>query len=340
MTPIRRKTFLALAASYAVARPAVAQDDADWQKVVDAAKKEGKLTIYTASIGSPYQKTILQAFEKKYGIRIEAFEARASEVRERVRIEQAAGRFVGDIHHNGQTATWLMQRDGNFQPHGPIPNLKNIDPTYTVDDDIRVPSEINSYGLLINRNLVKPADEPKSWQDLLDPKWKGRILSDDMRALGGGSVFFVVMHDTFGKEFHEKYATQKLVFSRDLANSERRTARGEYPLYSPFLLSDYNQIRGLPVKPIVPAEGRPYVVFNLTVLKNAPHPNAARLFINFYLEPEQQLVFANGGFNPVVKGVVEKAPEDLRALLATKPMGTTVPPRQDAMMALAKEIYQ
>ena len=74
-----------------------------------------------------------------------------------------------------------------------------------------------SYCLLVNRNLVKPADEPKSWKDILDPKWTGKILSDDYRALGGGAVFFVVMHDTFGKEFHEKLAAQKPVFSRDIA---------------------------------------------------------------------------------------------------------------------------
>ena len=71
---------------------------------------------------------------------------------------------------------------------------------------------------------MKPADEPKSWKDILDPKWAGKILSDDYRALGGGAVFFVVMHDTFGKEFHEKLAAQKPVFSRDIA--EQRAARG------------------------------------------------------------------------------------------------------------------
>ena len=90
MTPLRRKTFLTLAASFAVARPAAAQDDAEWQKVIDAAKKEGKITLYTASIGSPFQKEVIQRFEKTYGIRVEAFEARASEVRERVRIERRA----------------------------------------------------------------------------------------------------------------------------------------------------------------------------------------------------------------------------------------------------------
>ena len=334
---LRRRAFGALMAGTALSRTAWAQDD--WAKVADAARKEGKLVIYTASIGSPSLKTVIKAFEQKHGVSVELLEARASEVRERVRVEQAAGRFLGDVHHNGSTTTWLMTRDGNFQPHGPLPNIKNMVPPYEADD-IRIPAEVISYALLINRNLVKPGDEPKSWKDILDPRWTGKILSDDYRALGGGAVFFVVMYDTFGKGFLEKLATQKPAFSRDIQNSERRVARGEYPLYLPFGLQDYNTLKGLPVKPIVPVEGRPYVRFDLAMLKEAPHPNAARLFMNFYLEPEQQIVYANAGYNPVVKGVVEKTIEELRPLLATKALGTTVPERQDAMLELAKQIFK
>jgi len=130
------------------------------------------------------------------------------------------------------------------------------------------------------------------------------------------------------------------VFSRDIQNNERRCARGEYPIYLPFNLQDLNNLKGLPVKAIVPAEGRPYVRFDISMLKQAPHPNAARLFMNHYLEPESQLILANVGYNPVIKGVVEKTIEELRPLLAAKPMGTTIPEKQDEMLALAKEIYK
>jgi iron(III) transport system substrate-binding protein len=96
----------------------------------------------------------------------------------------------------------------------------------------------------------------------------------------------------------------------------------------------------LPVKLVIPVEGAPYIRFDLAVLKNAPHPNAARLLIEYYLSPEAQLVYANAGLIPVIKGVAEKADPDLRALAGAKLLGTSDPNTQDAMLDLAKQIYK
>ena len=75
-------------------------------------------------------------------------------------------------------------------------------------------------------------------------------------------------------------------------------------------------------------------------MKDAPHPNAARLFMNFLLDPAQQLVFALEGFRPAAKDMGPRIPEDIRPLTLAKPMGTTEPGKTQANLDLAKEIYK
>lgn len=337
----KRKTLAFFASALTAALcPTIgrAQSDSKWQKLVNDAKQEGKVVLYTPAVGSPYHRQIGASFEKLFGIRFEALEARPSELRERVRAEQTAGRFLGDVLYNGSSASYLMAKDGHFQPHAELPNIRNLLPAFA-SDGVRVPVNVQSYGILANRNLVKPADEPKSWFDLLDPKWKGKILSDDMRALGIGSVLFAVTYDAFGRDFHERLAAQKPVFSRNLRNDQMRVARAEYPLYITQLLPYFVQLKGLPVAFVVPKEGRPYIRFDVSVLRNAPRPNAANLFMNYLLEMETQLLYANAGFTPITKGVLEQTNDDIKALMDSKLLGTTDPTRQDEMLALANTIY-
>ncbi len=315
------------------------QPSEDWEKVVTEAKREGRVVFYTSGVGSPYHRTIGSAFEKRYGIKFEVLEARASELRERVRAEQSSGRFLGDIHHNGTSTATRMAQQGHFQPHGGVPQMGKLTPPFAADQ-YRIPVAVQSYGILVNRNLVKPEDRPRSWRDLLEPKWKGKILSDDMRALGIGYVFFDVLHQAYGREFHEKLAMQRPLFSRSIRNDEMRVARGEYPLYIPELLPFYMQLKELPLDFVVPGEGRPYANFDLSVLKNAPNPNAARLFINHMLELPAQLVYANAGFTPTIQGVIEQVDPQVKPFLQTKMMGTTRIDQQEAMLALATEIYK
>ena len=278
-------------------------------------------------------------FETSYGITVDILEARASEVRERIRIEQAAGRFAADVSENGRTTTTLqIAQDHVFDPFGPLPSLGHLKPEFR-GDDIRLPVFAIVYGILASTRLVKPEDEPKSWLDLADAKWKGKILSDDFRALGGGGVLFYVLEEHFGRDFHEKLAQQDIKFSREIPANERRIARGELPLYLPVSLTSIPELKGLPVKFIAPKEGLPYIGYDLALLKNAPHPNAARLLMEHYLGQKMQQGFANLGLLPVTSDTLSQLDPAVADLQKSKLLGTTDATRMDKMLALAKQIY-
>jgi iron(III) transport system substrate-binding protein len=336
----RRAALLGLAAGSALlAAPDLARAEEDWSRVVEAAKKEGRVVLYSAFVGLAAHQNLKKDFEAAYGITVDILEARASEVRERIRIEQAAGRFVADVSENGRTTTTLqVEQDHVFDPHGPLPSLGHLKPEFTADD-IKLPVFAIVYGILANAQLVKAADEPKSWLDLVDPRWKGKILSDDFRALGGGGVLFFVLQEQFGRDFQEKLARQELKFSREIPANERRIARGEYPLYLPVSLTSVPELKGLPVKFLAPKEGLPYVGYDLALLKNAPHPNAARLLMEYYLGKKMQQNFAGLGLLPVTTDTLDQVDPGVAELQKSKLLGTTDAKRMDQMLALARDIY-
>jgi len=313
--------------------------DSDWNKVVEAGRKEGKLVLYNSANGASYFTAIIKEFEQKYGISVDSLDLRASELTERIRAEQVAGRFLGDLELHSTSTIEQQIIDGPFvEKIGRVPNIANLRPELPATD-MYIPAWIQAYGVLVNTRLVKPEDEPKAWTDLLDPKWKGKILSDDVRPIGGGQTMFFVLEKTYGTPFHEKLAAQDLVFSRDLRNDARRVARGEYPLYVPQMFAMASDLKGLPVKALVMKEGVPYVPINFAKLKNAPHPNAALLFINYFLEAESQLKYANAWMTPVIKGLKDKADEDARPFVEPKLLGCVTREERAAMMALATKIY-
>lgn len=325
----------AMAMSFGTVRAADQELPAD---VVAAAKKEGKVAFYTSFLGSKAHMDIIKTFEAKYGIQVELLDVRASEMTERIRTEQTSKRYIGDITQNGAASLIRQFKQGFIQPHGGIANAKNLLKEHAANE-FGIPSYILGYGILINKNLVKGDDEPKSWQDLKNPKWKGKIISDDPRALGGGNVMFSAFNDKLGDEYNTALSQQGLVLSRDVGNDERRVARGEYPMRIPQLFSNWLALKSLPVKFIAPAEGLPYIRFDFGILTGAPHPNAARLFINHYLSEQVQIAYTGAGLLPVVDGILDKAGEAGAELKGIKLMGTTDVDRQDAMLDRAKQLY-
>jgi iron(III) transport system substrate-binding protein len=338
------KWILSAAAAFGLAvSSAGAQTPADWNKTVAAARQEGKVVFYSGLVGSPSTALVARAFEAKYGIKAEFLDLRISEIRERMRAEQIAGRVIGDVLTTSYNVTTSIEmNEGYLQPLHPFPNRNRVREGSKIDNPsgTQVSAYMLKYGILANTKMVAPGDEPKSWKDLNDPKWTGKILADDPRALGGGFNAFVAQHDKLGMDFLKKYAEQKLTFSRDLRESERRVSRGEFPIYAPFLFNDYSSLRGLPIKAIVPTEGVAYVQFVASMMKNAPHPNAATVFIDYLLSDEVQLIYANEGLGPVINGIDDKIPADLRPLVTAKELGTSDWKREKELLQLAKDTFK
>jgi iron(III) transport system substrate-binding protein len=152
-------------------------------------------------------------------------------------------------------------------------------------------------------------------------------------------VLFYVLEEKFGREFLGKLAKQGLQFSREIPANERRIARGELPIYLPDGLTSIPGLKGLPVKFLVPKEGMPYIGYDLALLKNAPHPNAARLLMEYYLGQKMQQDFANLGLLPVTSDTLSQVDPSVAEFEKSKLLGTTDATRMDQMLALAREIF-
>ncbi len=339
-----RRAALAALIALGIA-PARAQQDAAWEKVVASAKAEKELVLYTALAGDPTLKAITQAFTAKYGVAVNMLEGRGSDIRERARVEQGANRFIADITYTSEGQARLIAReDKTYVPHEATPMSRGLSPKFAAmtSNGLFAPVMTIPYGILVNTATVKPEDEPKSWADLSLPRWKGRILLDDTRAIGGGYLMFFAQWQAqgLGEKFHEALAANEPVMTRDLREGPRRVARGEYQVYIPYILSDIGNQKGLPVKAVIPSEGAPFVLYGNVMMRSAPHPNAARLYIDFLMSEEVQLMWAKTGMGPTREGLGDKIPADARAYANARLMGTTDPDRQEEGLALAKRIYK
>ena len=321
---------------------AAAQSPADWDKIVAAAKAEGTVNFYTGLPGNPTTKKINEAFEKKYGIKVQTLELRATELRERIRSERVGNNATADVMHTSANQTrQISQGDNTVDKIGPLPNnnrmRKDLQEAW-LDRDINIPTFLLNYAILTNSNLVK--DPIRKWSDILDPKYKGKILADDFRAIGGGSSYFSVTYEKFGKQFHEKLAQQDVAFTRDMREAERRVARGEFAIYLPWLLNYLPSLKGLPVKAAIPEEGVVYLPYASSILTRAPPPNAARVLIDFMLSDEGQAIYASEGLLPTAEGMSDKLPPDYAMLANIKLLGVSKLELTDPMVAEAKALYK
>lgn len=255
--------------------------------VIEAAKSEGKMSYYTTMTLSQSKK-VVDAFQKKYPfITPELFRGGGDEVLNRIQNESRGGLYAWDVVSTRGDSVLTFEESKLIAPYR-SPESKFIDKDMVDDDGYWAAYYVNPYVLGYNTKLVKKEEVPKTYEQLLDPKWKGRKISIDDSAYG---LLAGLMH-AWGKEkaieYFKKLAAQDPVVQRGNTNRVQLTMAGEFPLiiaYAPTIQRETS--KGHPMD-WVPLEPVPVQVNPMMLAAKAPHPNAGKLFIDFLLSKQGQ----------------------------------------------------
>jgi iron(III) transport system substrate-binding protein len=259
------------------------------QKVLAAAKGEGKVTVYT-SLNTKDSVPISEAFEKKTGVKVELWRSSSEKVLQRAMTEFRAGRYSVDAFELNGPELEVMWREGVLDRFY-SPQAANMPPAAFAKNGAYVADRFNFFTIAYNTNLVKPNEVPNSYEDLLKQNWVGRIGIEASDTDWFGSMVHA-MGEEKGMAFFRKLADMKPQMRTGHTLMAELVASGEIPLAA--TIYNHNaerlKVKGAPIawKPLNPTFGRPNGV---SVARNAPHPNAALLFVDFMLSLEgQQLI--------------------------------------------------
>ncbi|HEY4317752.1 MAG TPA: extracellular solute-binding protein, partial [Herbaspirillum sp.] len=262
------------------------------QALIDGAKKEGELTIYAVN---PGMAKITAEFTKKYGIKVNLWRASSENVLQRVVTEGRAGRAGLDIVQNSAPEIEATRREKLLQAVN-SPYLAEMIPQAVPTHKEWVGYAVNEYVQAYNTNKIKKQDLPKTYQDLLDPKWKGKLGIEQEDYSWFAAVLKQVGQEKGIKLFKDIIATNDISVRKGHTLLGQMVASGEVPLaltlysYNPDQMKD----KGAPVEGFV--IGRPIALFqSLGLMKKAPHPNAAVLFYDFMLTDAQQMIYDEHG---------------------------------------------
>jgi iron(III) transport system substrate-binding protein len=270
----------------------------------DAAKAEGKLVLYGVGPRELWD-PLKAAFQRRYpGIELEGIDQRGRESREKVFAEQQARAYSVDIIISGFSTQNELAEAGYAEPFR-SKFAGDVRPELAFSTDYLNSRTVGLLSLTINTTLVPPDQEPKLWNDILDPKWRGKICMDDPRGSGPGNPIMAGLDILYGDEFLNKLAEQKPFFATQAGPLLAGLSRGEYLLYLSGVTADIVKQRqsGASIKYVKLADGVGISQNAQSLIKNAPHPNAAKLWLEWSLSEEGQQELAGVGQGPIRKGV-------------------------------------
>lgn len=280
-------------------------------QLIEAAKKEGKVVWYT-SVDLPLAEKIAKSFEAKFpGIAVRVERSGAERVFQRIGQEYGSNIHAVDVANSSDAAHFIVWKKQNLLEAYMPEDVAKFYPTEHKDPDGQFASfRVWLCIIAYNTNLVKKEEAPKSYADLLDPKWKGKIVKAHPGYSGTIMTATYQMQRDLGWGFFEKLAAQNIMQVQSSADPPKRLALGERAVmadgneYNIFQLKEKNS----PVEAVYATEGSPLIVGPTGMFKAAPNPNAAKLFCNYSFTPEcQQLIIDVGGLRSMHPQTKEKA---------------------------------
>jgi len=290
----QRGTGLAATAAIllALAAPARAGDPVD----LAAARQEGKVVWYTSTPIATANK-IVKAFETETSVKVELFRSGGSAVIRRFMQEQQAGHLAADVLTTSDpAATAAMARRGIFIPFKPT-NFDKVPAEAKDPNGAHVAQRLNLITIFVRHDKIAEAAAPKTWSDLLDPKYKGQMVTTDPSYTALGLMTVATLAKKFGWGYYEKLrAADTMVVQGNqqvadmLKNGERLIAAGALDSYA----ADERKA-GHPVATVYPSEGALIIASPTSVVKGGPNPNAAKLLAEFMLSDTAQKLFPEDG---------------------------------------------
>lgn len=311
---------LVLGATLAAALPAAAQDQA---ALIEGAKKEGKLALATSVSAASFPK-FLEAFTKKYPF-IDAttglYAAPTGRVMARVDAELQSGNVTVDVLHIANVAAYLdMKRKGQL--------LQYRSPEYAAypadayDDGYWAAARVVGVVMAYNKNILPAEKAPKSWADLLKPEFKGKKIIIQNAAAGTAMNQMYMLEKILGIDYLKKLSDQQLVIMPTTGQLIDALVRGDALIggtVDHWRAFEPDAIKA-GITAIYPSEGMPLAIAPIAIFKNAPHPNAAKLFVDFTLSEEGQTLLNTEIFGVYSMRNGVKPPAGQLPLNETKPL--------------------
>src|ERR1041384_3116296 len=270
--------------------------------LVDGAKKEGKVNFYTGLIVDQVVRPVKDAFEKEYPfLQVEFFRGNSERVAQRVLTEYQAKRYEVDVV-SSSAATTMVQKAGYIQPFF-TPHFAEYPPELKDPKGFWGSTNVYFMTLGYNTRNVKPNELPKTYDDLLNPRWKGQMMWSTSRGSGApqfiGNIF-VTMGQEAGKTYMQKLKQQNIAKSTASARQILDLViAGEYPI----AIQIFNHHAYISKSAGAPVDWQPLEPVTATnntigLAKNAPHPHAAMLFLDFVLSKKGQKVIQLTNYLP------------------------------------------